>query len=148
MKKIILFLSILNFSVVCQAQVDIKNPKLGFDSVDFSSEFWTVLKDDHKLKGSVPGILKYEDIQKITVLRCYMSVYDSQQQFLTLIRKSISPTQQFSLSQISESASKELRAPLLTVLIETKKGELGLLSIYSGISILEFGGQTGLIIHK
>ena len=125
----------------------IQVPQLGFHSIDFSSEFWTSIKDDYKFKGKISEVLRYEDIEKIFMLRCYMHIMGGDYLERT-IGSSIQADSQFSLGTVPERISKDLRTPLLTALLQTKTAELGLLTIYPGMTIIELNGRFGMILEK
>jgi hypothetical protein len=122
----------------------IKNSPLGFHTLDFSSDFWASLEDNYKLKGKVSDVLTYENIQKILIIRCNMSVPIGD--YLERnIRSSISAEHQFTVGPMPDHISKDLGRPLLTAVFETKKGELGLLTIYPRITIVELNSRYGMI---
>lgn len=125
----------------------IRRPPLGFDTVDFSKELWASIKDDHKFKGNVADVLSYEHIEKITILRCDMSV-PAGNYLDNFIRYWIGDTNTFHVGPIPDIMQQELRTPLLTILFETNKNEAGLLTIYSSMAVMELNSRYGLWLKK
>jgi hypothetical protein len=64
------------------------------------------------------------------------------------IRGWLSAAARFHSGAIPANAGRDLRTPLLTVLIENQKGELGLLTIYSDVAILELNSRYGMLLKK
>ena len=64
------------------------------------------------------------------------------------IRRWLSDAARFHSGAIPANAGRDLRTPLLTVLIENQKGELGLLTIYSDVAILELNSRYGMLLKK
>ena len=125
----------------------IQYPYLGFHTIDFSSAFWASMKDDYKFKGKVPEVLRYEDIEKIVILRCSMHI-PGRDYLEQTIRASIPADSQFSLGPVPERISGNLRTPLLTALLQTKKEEFGLLTIHPGMTIIELKDRCGMVLEK
>jgi len=125
----------------------IRMPPLGFYTLDMTKEFWASIDDAHRLKGGVADVLPYEGIKRLVILRCNMHVPggDYLDQF---IRGWLAAPARFHPGPLPESNTRDLRSPLLTVLIETPKGDLGLLTIHSDAAFLELNGRFGLVLGK
>ena len=148
MRRILLGACIILVAFTSYAEAGkIQRPYLGFHTIDFSSAFWASMKDDYKFRGKISEVLRYEDIERIFILRCYMHVRAGDHLEQT-IRASIPADSQFSLGPVPERISGDLRMPLLTALVQTKKGEFGLLTIYPGMTILELNDRYGMILEK
>jgi hypothetical protein len=109
--------------------------------------FWASMKDDFKFKGKISEALRYEDIEKIFILRCYMHI-PGREYLERSIRASIPAECHFSLGPVPEGISRNLRTPLLTALLQTKKGGFGLLTIYPGMTIIELNDRCGMVLEK
>ena len=125
----------------------IQYPYLGFHTIDFSSAFWASMKDDYKFKGKISEVLRYEDIEKIFILRCYMHI-PGREYLERTIRAAIPAESQFSLGPVPERISRSPRTPLLTALLQTKKGGFGLLTIYPRMTIIELNDRCGMVLEK
>ena len=147
MRKILTAILIFSFSAVCYGAGKIKTSPLGFLTADFSAELWASLGDHLKLKGSVSGVLTYEDVTKVFVIRTHMHVLagDYLERF---IQASIPAERQLSIGSVPERISRDLRRPLLTAVFETRKGDLGLITIYPGMTIIELNGRYGMIFQQ
>jgi len=117
-------------------------PEIGFafgiPYLGFSSDFWASLRDDYKLKGTVSDVLTYEDIQTILIIRCNMSV-PAGDYLERRLRSSIAAELQFSVRPLPDRNPEDVGGPLLTAVFETKKADLGLLTIYPTITIPRSG---------
>jgi hypothetical protein len=120
---------------------------LGFHTVDFSKEFWASLKDDYKLKGNVADVLSYEQIRRMVIIRCNIHV-PAGDYLDRLIHGWITDATTFHSGPIPDNTMRDLRRPLLTVLFEAEKGELGLLTIYSDVAVIELNSGYGLLLKK
>ena len=122
-------------------------PPLGFFTLDLTKEFWASIDDARRLKGGVAEVLTYEGIKKMIILRCNMHV--SGGDYLDkFIRGWLAAPARFHPGPLPHSNTRDLRAPLLTVLIETVKGDMGLLTIYPDAAFIELNSRFGLIMGK
>jgi len=148
MRRILLGASIILLALTIYAdEGKIQHPLLGFHTMDFSSGFWASMKDDYKFQGKISEVLRYEDIEKIFILRCYMHI-PGRDYLERTIRALIPAESQFSLGPVPERISRNLRTPLLTALLQTKKGGFGLLTIYPGMTIIELNDRCGMVLEK
>jgi hypothetical protein len=122
-------------------------PPLGFYTLDLTKEFWASIDDAHRLKGGMADVLPYEGIKRIIVLRCNMHVPGGGW-LDKFIRGRLAEGARFETGPLPESNTRDLRSPLLTVLVETQKGDLGLLTIHSDAAFLELNGRFGLVLVK
>ena len=122
-------------------------PPLGYYTLDLTKEFWASIDDARRFKGGVADVLPYEGIKRIFILRCNMHVPggDYLDKF---IRNRLAAPARFHPGPLPHSNTRDLRAPLLTVLIETDKGDLGLLTIYPDAAFIELNGRFGLVLEK
>jgi len=148
MRRILWGASIILLALTSYAdEGKIQHQLLGFHTMDFSSEFWDSMKYDHKFQGKISEVLRYEDIEKIFILRCYMHI-PGHEYLERTIRASIPAESQFSVGPVPERILRNLRTPLLTALLQTKKGRFGLLTIYPGMTIIELNEQCGMVLEK
>jgi hypothetical protein len=125
----------------------IQLPPLGFHTIDFSKDFWASLTEDSKLTGKVAGVLPYEQIKRMVILRCNLHVPDGDY-LETFIHGWLTEAAEFHPGPLPENATQDLRSPLLTVLFENAKGEHGLLTMYSDVAVLEINGRYGLVLKN
>jgi len=120
---------------------------LGYHSIDFSPQFWSELNPDYKLRGKVSEVLTFAEIETVYIIRCYMHVLNDAHIDRT-IASSIPAAHEFSVGPVPEKFLMYLKAPLLTVLFQTNKGKVGLLTIYAGVTILEMDSRYGMILTE
>lgn len=130
-----------------QGNSKVQVPPLGFYTMDLTKEFLASMDDAHRLKGGVADVIRYERIKRIVILRCNMHV-PAGDYLDRFIRGWLAGSARFHPGQLPDSTARDLRSPLLTVLVETGKGDLGLLTIYSDAAFLELNGRFGLILGK
>jgi hypothetical protein len=64
------------------------------------------------------------------------------------IRSSIAAEHQFTVGPLPDRNAGDVGRPLLTAVFETKTGDLGLLTIYPRITIVELNSRYGMILKK
>ena len=134
-------------AVGAQENSRIQVPPLGFHTMDLTKEFWASVDDAHRLKGVMGDVLPCERIKRMIILRCNMHV-PAGDYLDRFIRGWLSDSARFAPGPLPASNTRDLRAPLLTILLETGKGDLGLLTIYSDAAFLELNSRFGLIMGK
>lgn len=125
----------------------VRVPPLGFYTMDLTREFWASIDEAHRLKGGVIDVLPFADINRMVVLRCNMHI-PGRGYLDKFIRGRLDGGARFVPGPLPDGVTRDLRAPLLTVLVETTKGDLGLLTIHAGAAILELNGRYGLLPGK
>ena len=86
----------------------------------------------HNTKGKVGDTLRFEQIQDVYVIRCFMHVRD--RDIEKTLEDAIPRESEFVSGAIPEKAWRAKEPALLTVVFTTKKGEVGLMNIYAGVT--------------
>ena len=133
-------------SAIFSAQAaEVHSPPLGFHTIDTTPQTWAHLKQDYRFKGKVGDTLKFNDIDDIWVLRCFMHVLDNRHIAKT-VEDAIPPTAEFLNGDVPENFTRYKEPALLTVLFKTRKGEIGIMNIYAGMTIIELNSRYGAVL--
>ena len=52
-------------------------PPLGFSTIDTNPQTWSQLNPDYRLKGKLADTLRFDEIQDIYVIRCFMHLLNN-----------------------------------------------------------------------
>ena len=134
------------YSDVCGAGVcgNVHEPPLGFITTDISPERWAQLNPEYRFKGKVGDTLRFEQIQDVYVIRCFMHVLNRAHIEKT-VEDAIPAEREFLSGAIPEKLWRAKEPALLTVLFTTKKGGVGLMNIYAGVTIVEMNSRYGAV---
>lgn len=141
------FAAMVFATTVLAAESKVVPQPFGFRAIDFSEELWNSVSDDCKLSGDVSDVVRYEDVVKAIVIRCNMHAAVGQMMD-RFIQNKLTEADRFHTEEIPAWASRNMSSPLLTVLLETNGGRIGLLSVYSDFSVLEMSGRIGIILGQ
>ncbi len=148
MRSIIIALAVLCCaSATFAGETKIQQQPFGFSTIDFSEEFWSSVGEDQKLEGVVHELISYQDVKRVVIIRCNMSVPGVGDFLDRFIQEPLEATNQFYTESIPKWDSA-YRYPWLTALLETEDGGLALLNIYPEFSVIEFKGRFGMILKK
>ena len=119
---------------------------LGFRTLDVTPQSWSELKPEYRFKGKTGDTLAYAEIKDVYVLRCFMHVLNEAHIEKT-IEWAIPPDVQFLGGPAPERLLRAKDPALLTVLFTTRKGVVGLMNIYAGMTIVEMNGRYGALLN-
>lgn len=80
MRPLSMSVGVLTVMFVAQGfAANLHEPPLGFITTDISPERWAQLNPENRFKGKVGDALRFEQIQDVYVIRCFMHVRDRAQ---------------------------------------------------------------------
>jgi hypothetical protein len=122
-------------------------PPLGFITIDTIPQTWAQLNPAYRLKGKVVDTLRFDDIQDIYVIRCFMHVLDDTHIRRT-VEDAVAADAEFLNNPIPEGVVRTKQPALLTVLFKTRSGMLGLMSIFPELTIVEMNSRYGAVLNS
>ena len=126
---------------------EVHSPPLGFHTVDTTPQTWAQLKPDYRFTGKVGDTLKFGDVEDIWVLRCFMHVLNNSHIAKT-VENAIPPEAEFLTGNVPENLTRYKEPALLTVMFKTRRGEIGVMNIYSGMTIIELNSRYGAVVIR
>lgn len=80
------------------------------------------------------------------MIRCFMSVLD-QAQLEKTVEDAIPAESEFIEGAVPEKLWRAKEPALLTVVFTTRKGEVGLMNIFGGVTIVEMNSRYGAVVN-
>jgi hypothetical protein len=120
---------------------------LGFQTLDVTPKSWSEMNPEYRFKGKLGDTLRFGEIEDIYVLRIFMHVRDSADIEKT-VEWAIAPDPEFLSGPLPERLTRLKEPALLTVMFKTRKGVIGLVTIYSGITIVEMNSRYGAVANQ
>jgi hypothetical protein len=128
--------------VVAGDKIKIENP-LGFHtsmSGEFLRAYWESVKDQHKMKGKVSDHLTKDQIDTVVVLEMKIATPSLKDELLAFMTEG----NRFETGPLPKGFDKSRPMKLVVALFRTKKGDYGLITRFSKLTVIELNGYVGV----